>query len=87
MLTIFLAAAVTLSLSTGSAMAKSLQVRQQMQIASTHPDIGGSSEQIRNRLQFATGNHAYPKAEIGANTTQSAVWDQEPESISSGTEP
>jgi hypothetical protein len=82
----FLAVATILSLSAGTAMAEPAPVRQKMQIASTQIDIRGSDE-IRNRRQLASGAGEYLGMTTGVHATQPSVWDQEPESISRGTEP
>jgi hypothetical protein len=85
MRTILLAIATILSLGTGTAMAEIAPV-QQVPIGSTHIDMRGSDE-IRSRHPFATTGGDHPKAETGAQATQPAASDEEPESISQGTEP
>jgi hypothetical protein len=86
MLGFFLAITTILSLSAGTAMAKSAPVTQTTQIASSQIDIGGSGE-ISNPGQLASGHSVFPGAATAAHATQPAVWAQEPESISLGTEP
>jgi hypothetical protein len=78
MRTAFFAAATILTLSMATAMAEPAQVRQQMQVASTHADILGSNT-IRDRSSTAAGTDATP--------IQPSDSCPEPESIERGTEP
>ena len=82
----FLAVATILSLSTRTAMAKPAPVGQTTQTASNQIDVRGS-DAIPNRSQLDTGRDGYPGTTTGAHATRPADWDQEPESISGGTEP
>lgn len=86
MRTAIFAAATILTLST--AMAEPAQVRQQMQIASTHADIRSSS-QIRDRFPSAATDDQDPSLATGTDAipTQPVDSDPEPESINGGTEP
>jgi hypothetical protein len=86
MIKVFLGVAAILTLTIETAMAEEPQVMQRIQVGSTHTDIHGS-DKIRNRVQFAARDGAYPQTAIGAQPTQPAALDQEPESIGQGTEP
>jgi hypothetical protein len=82
----FLAVATILSLSAGLAIAKPAPVTQGTQIASNQINILGSDE-IGNPHPLASEHSEYPGTTTGAHAVQPTVWGQEPESISSGTEP
>jgi hypothetical protein len=71
MLKFSLVVATFLTLGAGTAMAKPALVRQRMQIGSSQIDTRDFHE-MRNP---------------GAHATQPSDWDQEPETISRGTEP
>ncbi len=86
MLGFFLAIATILSLSAGTAMAKSAPVTQTTQIASSQTDIR-DSDAIFNHRQLASVGDEYLGTTTAAHATPPAGWGQEPESISLGTEP
>jgi hypothetical protein len=87
MLKTLLAVTTMLGLGAGAAMAENVQVDQQTPIAPPHINICCSTE-IRTRPQLATRESEYSEtATIGKDATQPTGSDQEPESISRGTEP
>lgn len=75
-----------LALSSAAAMAGPAQVAQPPQFPATQSNPHGSYE-IFSRLQFPTAHPAPPEVETGTHATQPPVSDEEPESISRGTEP
>jgi hypothetical protein len=75
-----------LSLSAATALAEPDQFKQQSQVASAYFDLR-NFDQIGNHHQFAAGGAANPATVTGRHAARPVASDQEPESISRGTEP
>jgi hypothetical protein len=75
-----------LSLSAATALAEPNQHKQQTQVASAYFDLR-NFDQIGNHLPSVPGGAADPATATGQHAARPAASDQEPESISRGTEP
>ena len=86
MLKLFPTVGGILSLSAATALAEPNQFKQQTQVASAYFDLR-NFDRIGNDHQFAATGAANPATATGQHATRPAASDQEPESISRGTEP
>ncbi len=86
MLPAFFGAAMVLTLSATTAIAKPVSVRQQMPLASTHVNVT-SSDGPHDRSAQTAADEEHRQTATDARTTQSPDGDSEPESIAGGSEP
>ena len=85
MLPILLVVGMILGLSAGTAFAERTPAHQNMSIASIHSDVNSSGE--ASSPSVAAGHSAATWVSTGTQATQPLDRDQEPESISRGSEP